>query len=528
VHAQLATKVSASSVNNYGKLFTNGTGLYEVSNDTLNSISTTTGARTFISKLPGAPGGTGIVRWAKPFAVKTLTGFIIAQDVFTTGRTTYVWAGTGSGSWDTIVVVPGTASPGEPYRLGSKYAMAVSNGGGQLLRTDGTRAGTNVIASVSGIQSYRRGSNRLFFWTTPGAGFPSTYTQRIYAVDDNNIQVLDSSSNVTLPLAVMGNDLYYEYKHQVNTGGTTVATTHSLKKWTAATNSLSVLATGLNPLSYFVTGTAFNGHIIASKVDSGHHAEDLVVIDPVTGAQTYLTSNPASAFYPTYNLNYSGAGTSHLYILSDSSAKSSTWVTDGSSTSGNRKLYQAPVGISFFISQPEQFGPFQAAICGDDLYGGQYRATGTFDKQIFSLNASGALGEQDLNTGVIGGSDPDYFVHVGNEIFFTTQQTSSTNSPRDLYKISACASTTSVPTLRSTSSESFLYPNPAADNISIQLQEPVGRLDLYDATGRRVLCSHAEQGQTWHVSALPAGMYLYRITTATGTLIKADRIIIAH
>src|SRR5215217_6363876 len=95
-HAQLASKASAAGVSNYGKLFTDGSGLYEISNDTLNSINTSTGVRSFISKLPGAPGGSGTVRWAKPFAVKTPNGFIIAQDVFNGGRTTYVWAGTGS------------------------------------------------------------------------------------------------------------------------------------------------------------------------------------------------------------------------------------------------------------------------------------------------------------------------------------------------------------------------------------------------------------------------------------------------
>src|SRR5207244_2001252 len=110
--------------------------------------------------------------------------------------------GTGTGAWDTIAVVPGTTGPGEPYRLGSKYAMYVPNNGGQLLRTDGTPAGTSVVMQLpSAIQSYRRGDSRLFFWTTPGAGAPSTYTQRIYTIDDNTALVLDSSSNVTLPLA---------------------------------------------------------------------------------------------------------------------------------------------------------------------------------------------------------------------------------------------------------------------------------------------------------------------------------------
>lgn len=528
LHAQLATKASAPTVNNYGKLFTDGTGLYEVSNDTLNAISTSTGARTFMSKLPGAPGGTGIVRWAKPFAVKTPTGFIIAQDVFTTGRTTYVWAGTGTGAWDTIVVVPGTYSPDEPYRLGSKYAIAVANNGGQLLRTDGTRAGTSVVMQLpSGIQAYRRGSNRLFFWTTPGAGFPSTYTQRIYTVDDNSAQVIDSSSNVTLPLATIGNDLYYEYKHQVNTGGTMVSTTHNLKKWTAATNTSANLTGGLNPLSYFVTGTVFKGNIIASKVDSGHNAQDLVSIDPATGAQTYLTANPASAQYPSYNLNYSGAGTAHLYTLADSIGKSTTWVTDGATMAGTKKIYNAATGVSFFIYQPERFGPFQAAICGDEVYGGQYRASGTFDMQLFSLNAAGTLAEQDLNTGVIGGSDPNYFVKVGNEIFFTTQQTSNTTGPRDLYKISACAGTTSIQAHQQSGQDVALYPNPAAERLTIRITGEA-QLELYDATGRKVLSETAKDGQSFSVAAFPAGLYLYRITSGAQGLLKAGSISIAH
>lgn len=527
-YAQLATKANAPAISNYGKLFTDGTSLYEVTNDTLNAISTTTGARTFMSKLPGAPGGNGTVRWAKPFAVKTPTGFIIAQDVFTSGRTTYVWAGTGTGSWDTIAVVPGIYPPGEPFRLGSKYAMAVANNGGQLLRTDGTRQGTSVAMQLpSAIQSYQRGGNRLFFWTTPGAGAPSTYTQRIYTIDDNSVQVVDSSSNVTLPLAMIGNDLYYEYKHQINTGGTNVSTTHSLKKWSAGTMSSATLAGGLNPLSYFVTGRAFNGKIMASKVDSGHNGQNLVVIDPLTGAQTYLTNNPASGSYPTYDLYNSGAGTAHLYILADSGGKSSTWVTDGATAAGTGKIYQSPVASSFYISQPERFGPFQAAICGDVVYGGQYRSAGTFDMQLFSLDAAGSLSEQDMNTGVIGGSDPNYFVQVGSDIFFTTQQNSNTNSPHDLYRISACSQATGLPTGASPANGAGVFPNPANSRIVINV-EGCARLSMYDATGRRVMSEPVGKGSSCPVVDLPAGIYLYRITAADGGLLRTDRLIIAH
>jgi hypothetical protein len=527
LHAQIATSASAPGVPNYGKLFSDGSGLYEISNDTLNSINTGTGARSFISKLPAAPGGSGTVRWAKPFAIKTPNGSIIAQDVFNGGRTTYVWAGTGTGSWDTIAVVPGTASPGEPFRLGSKYAMAVSNNGGQLLRTDGTRAGTTVAMQLpSAIQSYKRGSNRLFFWTTPGAGAPSTYTQRIYTIDDNTVQVIDSSSNVTLPLAAIGDDLYYEYKHQVNTGGTSVSTTHSLKKWTAASNTSATLASGLNPLSYFVTGTVFKGSIIASKVDSGHNGQDLVAIDPATGNQSYLTNNPAASVYPIYYLDNSGAGTDHLYILADSGGKSGTWVSDGATAAGTKKIYQAGTGTSFFIYQPQRFGPFQAAICGDNVVGGQYRSSGTFDMQVFSLGASGALAEQDLNTGVIGGSDPNYFVPVGSEVFFTTQQTSATNSPHDLYKITACATTTQVPhTIGITSTG--IFPNPADSRIYIRVSGPA-RLELYDATGRIVMSTQVSDGNSYPVSQLPAGLYQYRLLAAGGTYPASGRLSVIH
>jgi hypothetical protein len=527
LHAQLATKVSAPSVNNYGKLFTDGAALYEISNDTLNSVSTATGARTMISKLPGAPGGAGTVRWASPFAVKTPTGFIIAQEVFNGGRTTYVWAGTGSSAWDTLTVVRSTYFPSEPYRLGNKYAFTIPTNGGQLLRTDGTRTGTTVVMQLpSGSQTYRSGANKLFFASSSPAGAPSTYTQRIYAVDDNSVQAIDSSSNLMLPLATIGSDLYYEYKHQVNTGGTNVSTTHSIRKWTASTSSSTTLVSGLSALSTFVTATAFNGKIIASKIDSGHHAEDLVSIDPATGTQTYLTNNPAAAFYPNYDLNVSGAGTAHLYLLADSGGKSATWVTDGATPAGTKKLYQSPTGAAFYIYQPGRFGPYQAAICGDNVYGGQYRTSGTFDMQLFSLNAAGGLSEQDINTGVIGGSDPNYFVKVGSEVLFTTQQTSSTNSPHDLYKITACASTTAVRG-NELQQELVVYPNPATDQITLRVHG-TARLELYDAMGRSVMAENITGGLAFSVAQLPAGLYLYRVTASSGALLHTDRLIIAH
>jgi hypothetical protein len=54
----------------------------------------------------------------------------------------------------------------------------------------------------------------------------------------------------------------------------------------------------------------------------------------------------------------------------------------------------------------------------------------------------------------------------------------------------------------------FIFPNPAKDNIFIQSQLPIGRVEISDIAGRSVISTNSN---TVNISHLPQGIYLVKI-----------------
>ena len=524
--AQLATKVSSSY--HYGKLFTDETVLYEIKSDTLFSLDNSTGSRTFLYKLPAPPAGNFVVKWGTSISVKTPAGFMLDQQMQDIDHgyteTTRIWTNTGSG-WDSITVGTRSVVYGSPILLGSKYSMIVLTTGNvqQLLRTDFTKAGTSIVmTSSTGITTgdFRRGIDRVFF---SSLGNGTTVNSNEYMMDDASLQIIDSANIVCRTLAAIGNDVFYDRLQ-----ASTTSSDQSIRKWSASTGSWSVLIPNIPFSADFNDGAAFNGRIVAAKTDSGKHAQGLVSIDPATGTQTYLTSvsSPAASF-PIYYFKYSSPGSAHMYIYgADSPGVNFNIVTDGATAAGTQKV----VGANLFFTYGAKIDPSQSAICSDDAYGKLGIVNG--NQQLYHIDATGTVTHQDLNTATGLGSNPDNFVHVGGNIFFTAWGSGSGTTPNyinDLWEITSCSSANSVASVGSSASVTLVYPNPANSQVTISFEKNItnATLEIYDALGRKAFLTTIRDGQTIPVSQLVNGIYYCRLSS-NGNLIGTSRLSIIH
>jgi hypothetical protein len=63
-----------------------------------------------------------------------------------------------------------------------------------------------------------------------------------------------------------------------------------------------------------------------------------------------------------------------------------------------------------------------------------------------------------------------------------------------------------------------VYPNPAKDEIFIQSEKPIEKVEIIDLSGRVMINSKWSNGQSINVSSLPAGVYLVKIQTSAGVV----------
>ncbi|HXP51172.1 MAG TPA: T9SS type A sorting domain-containing protein, partial [Bacteroidia bacterium] len=78
----------------------------------------------------------------------------------------------------------------------------------------------------------------------------------------------------------------------------------------------------------------------------------------------------------------------------------------------------------------------------------------------------------------------------------------------------------------------IVYPNPAGNTLNIQLELQVNQvlnMCIYNSLGEVVKCETLKDNlSAISINTLPAGIYFYRISDTTGSLIKADKLMIVH
>jgi hypothetical protein len=64
-----------------------------------------------------------------------------------------------------------------------------------------------------------------------------------------------------------------------------------------------------------------------------------------------------------------------------------------------------------------------------------------------------------------------------------------------------------------------IYPNPAVDVLYLSIQDPLSRIDVYNAQGQLVKCIN-NPGRKFDVSDLTSGIYMLNVTDQSGTVYK--------
>lgn len=92
-----------------------------------------------------------------------------------------------------------------------------------------------------------------------------------------------------------------------------------------------------------------------------------------------------------------------------------------------------------------------------------------------------------------------------------------------LYRNQAAASQTTANTPAFPSGDEVLavYPNPAAQRVTLDGLNATSRVQVFDLLGRDVLSADRSSGSTLDVQALPSGVYVLRVTAQDGTVQQA-------
>jgi hypothetical protein len=116
----------------------------------------------------------------------------------------------------------------------------------------------------------------------------------------------------------------------------------------------------------------------------------------------------------------------------------------------------------------------------------------------------------EIATGIIGTSYTDYGVLDGTHEYCVKVVYADCISP------SACASVVGIN--EDIFSKTFVYPNPATDNLIIDCPENINRVEMFDILGRKVISEDNLSNYTnFNISHLSNGMYFLIIHTANGS-----------
>lgn len=162
----------------------------------------------------------------------------------------------------------------------------------------------------------------------------------------------------------------------------------------------------------------------------------------------------------------------------------------------------------------------EAAVCGGKIAipgVGSVAATGTDNELYISDGTVGNLNKLDVMPKVGVQSMPKGLVNYQNKILFVAADTLKDNlgiAMTSMYSLDLC--TAGTPTgveLLSFQDKLTIFPNPANDQLKIQLSEPIEKLEIWSVNGTLVMKKEVPEKEI-DVSSLRSGFYLIRAQTA--------------
>ncbi len=536
--AQLASLIDSTALR--GRLFTDGAALYEIVGDSLYAVNTNDGSQTLLHKLPALPAGATSARWQTP--IKTPNGFLITQFFRISGNDQYRLWGYDGTSWDTLLTQYGNAVSQVPLQLGNSYVYDFTSPGfadPALIKTDGSRAGTQVVFRPADHMlsygsytmyygpEYANGPSQLFF----EMDFTDTTSvtrirTRLFLLDNNGLNLIDTNNYSTNYLGVINNEVFYFYRTDTLIPGTTTRGSDlSVRKRNLATGASSIVK-ALSPDVYYYTGTVFKNRLVMKKMVLPTYDSTLISMDPVTGSEIYLSDTFGG-------VSFMPRGTQHLYIPARASLSSNELIarrlliSDGLSSVVGQPAYSVNTVAYGLRVNLYPLDMAQSIVCGDEVYFAESYTPGALAairaQKLFRLHANGTVDSQ-VTIGSRG-YRPLNFVDVGGTVYYSDGGYVD-RRVGGLWKITACNTAAAVAHTAPTPDAAFIYPNPAqtAFTVSLGSHFPEVRLELYEATGRRVRQQPVSDNQSVSVADLPAGLYLYRLLLPGGALLHAGRV----
>lgn len=555
-YAQIATLIDSSVI--HGKLFSDGATLYEVHNDTLSSVNTTTGSRSMVLQMPPSANPS---YWGNAYNIMGGTAYITTYSATNalSANNYKIWSYTGSG-WDTILAPYYSWSPVSsvtnlavcPVQIGTDYVYAFTrtdtNSSGAatayrvaFVKTDGTNAGTQVIFNNTypnpAVGSYFEliypiypygGTDKSFFYIGHNDyDTPSITRVSLGVIDVNGVRIIDSGRNIIRLLGAVGNDVVYAQ-------GLQTVGTYAINRYNVSTQ----VTTNLVPstTSIYGPGVGFKNKFICSKTiysPTGPTTYSLLSIDPTTGAETILVDTLSSSFQEV-DISESLLSKSHLFIPTGSSSAGIymhktpfLFLSDGITHMNRPSVYfPRSLGQNGFGFGRSKFEISNGGLCNDEIYFSKGYIT-IIRQKLFKLTGANTADSQ-FNCAF-----PVNFVKVNGETYFLARYTypdSTISYTRFLWKITSCSEPAAVSNPQIAAAQATVYPNPAQTEITISLPgtNTSATLALYDATGRLVLSQIVKQQQAVSIHSLPNGLYIYHLTAPNGLPLGSNRLSILH
>jgi hypothetical protein len=162
----------------------------------------------------------------------------------------------------------------------------------------------------------------------------------------------------------------------------------------------------------------------------------------------------------------------------------------------------------------------EAAVCGGKIAipgVGTVATTGTDNELYISDGTPGNLNKLDVMPKAGVQSMPKGLVNFQNKILFVAADTLKDNlgiAMTSMYSLDLCNAGTSTGIGPLSFQDKLnLFPNPAKDQLNLQLSEPIEKLEIWSVNGTLVLKKEAPEKQI-DVSSLKDGLYLIRVQTA--------------
>ncbi len=443
------------------------------------------------------------------------------------GRELWKSDGTEAGTVMVHDINPGPADSNPTYlNFHNKilYFSATDGGGYGLWKTDGTSAGTVKISSAYGLSLFYPCGSTLYFvaddgihgmelWKTDGTQAGTVMVKDINVGSGAGIVGFSPSClNGVLAFAATDTFVFSTALWNIElwkSDGTEAGTTLVADLNNDNSSGSDPLVFGSFWLTTFNNEVYFAAHGKLWKSDLNNNT---VLVKDFSGSSPFsITQMGNSLFFATHGGLWKTDGTSAgtivltsgiggelrnvlrnyngnlLFSTSMGMVNTAVWKSDG--TAGGTVLVKT-------LDNDANYTVFNGLAYFTGSRGFLYRTNGT-----------------SAGTVVVKNLDPCYVGQLtvtgnGSKMFFATY--SSTNCPAELWVMHKTSNPTGIteagePKVR-------IYPNPATNQVQIELDAPQATFTLYNLQGKKVFSQHLVQNlSTIDIDHLPSGIYVYTI-----------------